>query len=126
MKHNKKPTEKHLNGNGKSYLPAPKRSKNSENYAEQVTKALHGLNTLLGLTPTCTTDSKDLLLKMSETSVLIDYAHPCMMAERALKDLHDAMLMKKYDEAIEHGLRALAEVKLTINSIKHVQEQERK
>lgn len=49
-----------------------------------------------------------------------------MMAERAIKDLHDAMLMKEYDEAIEHGLRALAEVKLTINSIKHMQEQERK
>lgn len=61
-------------------------------------------------------------VKMQEA--LVDYAYPCMMAERALKDLHDAMLRKKYDEALEHGLRALTEVKLTINAIKHMQEDE--
>jgi len=30
-----------------------------------------------------------------------DYAHPTMMAERALKDLHDAVLDKKYEKALE-------------------------
>lgn len=54
---------------------------------------------------------------------LVDYAHPCMMAEKALKDLHEAMLMKQYDKALEHALTALVEVKLTYNAIRHEQEQ---
>lgn len=56
---------------------------------------------------------------------LIDYAHPCMMAEKALKELHEAMLMKRYDEALEHGLQALAEVRLTLHAIRHEKEQTR-
>ena len=55
---------------------------------------------------------------------MIDYAYPCMMAENALKKLHDAMLMKKYDDAIEQGIIALAETKMIINSIRHMKEQE--
>ena len=55
---------------------------------------------------------------------LIDYAYPCMKAERALKDLHEAMLMHKYDEAIEFALQALAETKLTLNAIKHEREKQ--
>jgi glutamate 5-kinase len=30
---------------------------------------------------------------------MIDYAYPTMMAEKALKDLHDAMLSRRYDAA---------------------------
>ena len=54
--------------------------------------------------------------------ILVDYAAPCMKAERALKDLHDAMLERKYDRAIEAALQALVETKLTLNAIKHEQE----
>lgn len=54
---------------------------------------------------------------------LVDYAYPCMMAEKALKELHEAMLMKQYDKALEHGLEAMAEVKLTLHAIRHEQEQ---
>lgn len=57
-----------------------------------------------------------------EPEVLVDYAHPTMMAERALKDMHNAMLDRKYEAAIEHGMLALVEVKLAINSIKHTME----
>ena len=32
---------------------------------------------------------------------MIDYAYPTMMAEKALKQMHDAMLMKRYDEALQ-------------------------
>lgn len=46
-----------------------------------------------------------------------------MMAEKALKDLHEAMLMKQYDEALEHALNAIVEIKLTYNAIRHEQEQ---
>lgn len=52
----------------------------------------------------------------------MDYAYPCMMAEKALKDLHNAMLENNFEAAAEAGLRALAEVKLTINAIKHAKE----
>lgn len=58
--------------------------------------------------------------------LMIDYAYPCMMAEKALKDLHNAMLEGKHEEATEAGMRALAEVKLTLTAIKDAQEKARK
>lgn len=60
-----------------------------------------------------------------ETVNLIDYARPCMMAEKALKDLHDAMLRKKYAEALNHAEEALIEVRLTAAAIRHEQEMTR-
>lgn len=53
---------------------------------------------------------------------MIDYAHPTMMAEKALRDLHNAMLDKKFDEALDHGMRALVETRMAINAIKHTME----
>jgi len=38
---------------------------------------------------------------------VIDYAYPCMMAEKALKELHQAMLNNDYDAALEHALTAM-------------------
>lgn len=55
---------------------------------------------------------------------LIDYAMPCMKAERALKRLHDAMLRKDYDAALEAGLDAIVEVKMTYNAVLHTKEVE--
>lgn len=48
---------------------------------------------------------------------IIDYARPTMMAEKALKDMHNAVLEKKYDEAKELALEALTQVKLAYHSI---------
>ena len=59
-------------------------------------------------------------------SSVVDYAYPCMMAEKALKELHNAMLEGKHEQAHEAGVRALAEVKLTLNAIKDAQEKVRK
>jgi hypothetical protein len=56
--------------------------------------------------------------------VLIDYAAPCLKAERALKDLHEAMLLRDYEQAIHFALQALVETKLTLNAIKHEQEKQ--
>ena len=55
---------------------------------------------------------------------LVDYAYPCMMAEAALKKLHDAMLERKYDEALAAGLDAMVEVKLTLVAIRHEKEKQ--
>lgn len=38
---------------------------------------------------------------------LKDYAYPCMMAEKALKDVHYAMLKRDVDEASRQCLNAL-------------------
>ena len=50
---------------------------------------------------------------------MIDYAHPTMMAENALRDLHKAMLHRQYDEALEKGFLAIAEARLAIHAIRH-------
>lgn len=53
---------------------------------------------------------------------IVDYARPCMLAEMALKKAHDEMLNKCYDKAVEEGWTAIAETKLMIAAIKHMQE----
>lgn len=41
-----------------------------------------------------------------------------MMAENALKDLHKAMLMREYGDAVEAGLRALEETVRAIDAVR--------
>ena len=53
---------------------------------------------------------------------MIDYAFPTMMAEKALKDLHYAMLKNDYDQAIEAGALAVIHAQEAIQSIKIMQE----
>lgn len=36
-----------------------------------------------------------------------DYAYPTMMAERCLKELHDAVLSKRWDRAQEKAVEAV-------------------
>jgi hypothetical protein len=57
-----------------------------------------------------------------ETVKVVDYAYPCMMAERALRDLHQAMLRNDHDEAMEHALAAMAEAKLAYNAIRYAKD----
>lgn len=55
---------------------------------------------------------------------VIDYAYPTMMAEAHLKKLHNMMLDNDFDGAVEAGIQTLADVKLAINAIKHMKEQQ--
>lgn len=55
---------------------------------------------------------------------MIDYAYPAMMAERAMKEAHAHMLKHDHDAAIEAVVKAIAEAKLVINSIRHMKEQQ--
>jgi hypothetical protein len=55
--------------------------------------------------------------------VVIDYAYPMMMAEKALKEAHNHMLDEDYEKAVEQVLTAMTEAKITLNSIKHMKEQ---
>ena len=55
---------------------------------------------------------------------MIDYAYPTMMAEKALKDLHDAMLERRYGDAKEAALRCVAETKLARIAIEIMEERD--
>jgi len=61
---------------------------------------------------------------MDKATVIVDYAYPCMMAEKALKDAHNATIESRIDEAIEHTYKALVETKIMLNSLKHMKEKE--
>jgi hypothetical protein len=54
---------------------------------------------------------------------IVDYAYPAMMAEMALRDMHNAMLENKFDEALEHAMKAIVETRITHHSITHMKEQ---
>jgi hypothetical protein len=45
-----------------------------------------------------------------------------MMAEKALKDVHHAMLAQDYETAIERANAAIVEARMMLNSIKIMQE----
>jgi hypothetical protein len=47
-----------------------------------------------------------------------DYAYPCMMAERAVKNVYELMLKNDTDKAIEQCNIAIEEIKNIINAIK--------
>ena len=55
-----------------------------------------------------------------DNQLVLDYAYPCMKAEKSLKYLHQAAIENRFDDAIESGLLALAEIKLTINALKEM------
>lgn len=57
---------------------------------------------------------------------IIDYAMPTMMAEKALKDMHNAVLERRYDEAKGYALEAVAQAKLAYHAICVEQENVRK
>ncbi len=59
-----------------------------------------------------------------KTQEIIDYAMPCMMAERSLKRTHDYVLEGKYDEAITAAMQAAAESRLLVVALKEMKERE--
>jgi len=60
------------------------------------------------------------------TAEIIDYAKPCMDAEKALKDAHDAVLDRKFDEAMTKTMDALVSVRLMYGALRHMKEQNEK
>ena len=56
---------------------------------------------------------------------IVDYAYPAMMAEKALKAMHDAMLENKHDDALEQALTAITETRIAYQAIKHMKENQR-
>ena len=61
------------------------------------------------------------VMAIVDGELMIDYAYPCMMAEKALKELHDAMLHRDFARAREAALLAMVETKLTLNAINEME-----
>jgi len=55
-------------------------------------------------------------------SELIDYAHPLMMAEKALKKAHDYLLEQDYDLALDQLKLAIVETRAASMATIHIQE----
>lgn len=54
---------------------------------------------------------------------LIDYAYPCMMAEKALKNVHDAVLDKDFKKAIEETLGAIVKTQGLLLALVHMKDE---
>lgn len=55
---------------------------------------------------------------------MIDYAMPCMKAEKSLKDAHNAVIEGKLDLAMEHTLAAITETRMMLHSINFMKEKQ--
>lgn len=66
------------------------------------------------------------VMAIVDGELMIDYAYPCMMAEKALKELHAAMLNREFNKAKEAALLAMVETKLTLNAINEMESKVRK
>ena len=60
---------------------------------------------------------------MTENTV-IDYAYPTIRAEKSLEQLHQMMLAKRYDDALEAGVEVLVETRAAIHAIQHMKEKD--
>ena len=56
------------------------------------------------------------------TEQIIDYALPCMNAEKALKDVHNAFLEQNMDLALTRAMDALIDVRLMYAALRHTKE----
>ena len=55
---------------------------------------------------------------------LIDYAHPMMMCEKAMKNAHSYLLEGDYVLAMDQLTLAMVEAKMALNSVRHMLEQQ--
>jgi hypothetical protein len=55
---------------------------------------------------------------------IVDYAYPCMMAEKALRDAHEAVLENNLDDAIEQTTQAIVETRLMLRSLQIMKEKQ--
>jgi hypothetical protein len=56
--------------------------------------------------------------------VINDYAKPCMDAEKALKDAHDAVLDGKLDLAMTHAMDAIIAARLMYGALRLMKEKQ--
>ena len=59
------------------------------------------------------------------TAEIVDYAKPCMDAEKALKDAHNAVLEHDFALALTKTMDAIICARLMYGSLRHMKEQQR-
>lgn len=50
---------------------------------------------------------------------MIDYAKPLLDAERSIRDMYNALIHKRFDEAKELGLSAITDIRLAQHAVDH-------
>lgn len=63
---------------------------------------------------------------MEQAMEIVDYAKPCMEAEKALKDAHNAVLENNFDAAMTNTMEAIIAVRLMYGALRHMKEQNEK
>ena len=58
------------------------------------------------------------------TEVIIDYAKPCMDAEKALRDAHNAVLEQNLDLAMTRTMDAVISARLMYGSLRDMKEKQ--
>lgn len=58
------------------------------------------------------------------TTKIVDYAYPAMMAERALKQMHEAALNKDYETAMNEVVNAIEQMQYLHTALWVMQERE--
>lgn len=62
---------------------------------------------------------------VEDVAGFVDYAHPAIMAEKALKALHDAALEKKWYEARGHAMQAIVWITEAHTALRVMQEKDK-
>ena len=60
------------------------------------------------------------------TEEVLDYAKPCMDAEKALKDAHNAVLGSNLEQAMTHTMDAIIAARLMYGTLRHMKEKNEK
>ena len=59
---------------------------------------------------------------ITEQETIVDYALPCIMAEKALKDCHNAVLEQDLDQAMTKAMDAVVQSRVLYTSLRHMKE----
>lgn len=54
---------------------------------------------------------------MEQITAVVDYAFPTILAEKSLKQMHEAVLRKDFEEAKKLALNAMAECRLIYHAL---------
>ena len=61
-----------------------------------------------------------------QSNEIIDYAKPCMDAEKGLRDAHNAVLEHDLERAMTHTMDAVINARLMYNALRHMKEKNEK
>jgi len=59
-----------------------------------------------------------------QSNEIIDYAKPCMDAEKALKDAHEAVLENDLEQAMTSTMDAIIAARLMYGALRHMKEKQ--